>query len=184
MPASVQIRQLTGASPGTAGAVDKTSGTVRFDLADTTDETSLANPIPVPGSGQNYSMRRVLRGYIASGTFSQISGLEMYSDGANGFGTGRKMWVAVEGQSAYVDPAIPSTANDPPQFPGATPMVDWFGFVTGAPYNLEVGNAGPFDSTGLPKYMGDFMNMVFEVEPTSVQGVTPSETLTVRWQEI
>ena len=107
----------------------------------------------------------------------------MYSDGANSFGdASRKMWITPVAQSgSYTQPALPSEANDPPQFPGATVMVDWFGFTTGSPFTV---GAGPFDSTGLPKYVGNWMQMVFEVEANGPSGITPSETLTLRWQEI
>ena len=179
MAATVLIRELNGAGPT---ATDKTSGTVRFKNADnaTVDNN---DPLVVPGSGQEFSFRKVLRLNV-DGTFTEISNPRAYTDGANGFGTGRKLWVNDTAQGSYTQGTVPNEANDPPQFPGVTPMLDMFGFTSGAPKDMDAANAGPFDSTGVPKDIGDFLNLVFEVEPTSSQGVAPGEVLTVAWDEI
>lgn len=196
MPASVQIVQLSGTVVGggtmgtstapSAATEDKTSGTLRFQRVDTLDETSYANAIPVPPSGQNYSMRVPLCMYIASGTFDQISNPRWYSDGTNGFGTGRKLWYKMH--HVYVQPSIPTESNDPPQFPGGENMVNWFDTTSGSPADGDAANggvnAGPYNSAGLPKYVGDIINFVFEVEATSTQGVTDSESVVLSWDEI
>lgn len=178
MAATMLIREFNGADPGTP--TNKTSGTVRFKNADNAT-VDLNDPLQVPTSGQEYSFRKVLRANV-DGTFTQISNLRAYSDGANNFGTGVKAWYAVTGD--YTDPAVPSEANDPPQFPGATPMVDWFGATSGSPADMDATNTGPFDSTGVPKDIGDFLNLVMEVEATASQGVLSAETLTLSWDEI
>lgn len=178
MAATVLIREKNGAGET---ATDKTSGTVFFRNEDAaaTDNNS---PLIVPSSGQEYSFRKVLRMHISAGTFTSVSNPRVYTDGANGFGTGVKLWAAITG--SYTQPAVPTESNDPPQFPGATPMVDAFGLVSGSPGDMDATNAGPFDSTGLPKDIGDYLNLVMEVETTASQGVTSAETLTCAYDEI
>ena len=83
MPATVQIYELTASKAGT----DKTSGTVRFKMAD--DQTVDTNDrMQVPSSGTNYSFTKQLRLYVATAPSVDLQTLEAYSDGANGFGTG------------------------------------------------------------------------------------------------
>ena len=178
MAATVQIRELNGVGPT---ATDKTSATIRFKDADNA-AVDLNAVLRVPSSGRQYSFRKVLRTYVSGGAFTQIANLRAYLDGSNGLGTGVKLWYATTG--TYTQPAVPDEANDPPQFPGVTPMADAFGLTVGSPGDLDGVNTGPFDSTGVPKEIGDYLNLVLEVETTAGQGVTPGETLTVAWDEI
>jgi hypothetical protein len=179
MAAIVLIREKNGAGET---ATDKTSGTVRFKNADNAT-VDLVDPLVVPGSGQEYSFRKSLRMHVDSGgSYTQISNLRAYSDGANGFGTGVKAWYALTG--TYTQGTVPTESNDPPQFPGATPMVDWFGTNSGAPADMDAINTGPVASGGEPKDIGDYLNLVMEVEPTASQGVLSAETATVSWDEI
>lgn len=177
MAATVLIRELNGAGPT---FTDKTSGTIRFKNADDSNVNN-SNPLVVPTAQTEYSFRKVLRLNVA-GTFTEISNLRSYGDGANNFGTGRKLWYAFTG--SYTQPAIPSEANDPPQFPGATPMADFFALTSGSPGDMDATNTGPFDATGLPKDIGDYLNLVAELETTASQGIWPGETLTAAWDEI
>lgn len=171
MPATVLIREKNGAGET---ATDKTSGTVRFKMAD--DATVDSNDrLQVPASGQNYSFRKVLQANISVAPDVDIQNLVAYTDGANGFGTGIKVWYAAT--ATYTEPTAPSTAEDPPQFPGATPMVDLFGATEGSPISL---GAGPFSSTG---DIGDYLNLVMEVESTASQGALTAEQLTVSFDE-
>jgi hypothetical protein len=177
MAATVQIREKNGAGQT---ATDKTSGTVRFKDADNST-VDLNNPLIVPGSGQEYSFEKWLRLHIASGTFTQISNLRAYTDGSNGYGTGIKLWHALDG--TYSTPAVPTESNDPPQH-DAVGMTDFFAKTSGSPADLDAINTGPFDSTGLPKDIGDYLVLVVEVEPTASQGLKTAETITFAWDEI
>ena len=177
MAATVQIREKNGAGQT---ATDKTSGTVRFKKAD--DATvDLNNPLVVPSSATEYSCQKWLRMYVFGGSYTQISNLRLYSDGANGYGSGVKLWAKTA--SAYATPAIPSTANDPPQLSGVG-MADMFGFTSGSPLDMDDLNAGPFDATGVPKDIGNYLVLVMEVEIGTTQGVKTAETLTFAWDEI
>ncbi len=178
MAATVLVREKNGAGET---ATDKTSSTVRHKNADNAT-VDLNNPLVVPASGQEYSFRKVTRMHISAGTFTQVENLRVYSDGANGFGTGIKLWYAITG--TYTQPAVPSEVNDPPQFPGVTPMVDAFGLTSGSPGDMDATNTGPFDSVGLPKDIGDYFNTVMEVETTASQGLLTAETFTYAYDEI
>ena len=179
MAATMLIREKNGAGET---ATDKTSGTVRFKNADNaTVDTN--NPLVVPTSNTEYSFRKVLRMNV-DGTFTEVSNLRAYSDGANGFGTGRKMWVNNTNETSYTQGTVPTETNDPPQWPGSTPMVDWFGMTSGSPKDMDAGNTGPFNSSGVPKDIGDYLNLVAELETTASQGVWPGETATFAWDEI
>ena len=172
MAATVLIRQLN-----TAGETptDQTGQTIRFGRSDTA-VTASQTPIPVPASGQSYSMRVVLRPYVSSssGSFTSINNIVWYSDGTNSLGTGRKLWYQMSG--TFTTPSIPTESNDPPQLSGA--MVDWFATNSGSPADGDAiaGNL-TYNSTSpaAPKFIGDYLNLVFEVEAASVQGIAGPE---------
>lgn len=174
MVATVIINELNGAGET---ATDKTSGTVRFKDADNaTVDTN--DRMVIPATGQNYSYRKVLRMEITAAPDVDIDNLRAYSDGANGFGSGVKVWYAVTG--SYTQPAVPSEANDPPEFPGTTAMVDFFAATSGSPIDMDGNNSGPFTTTAV---IGDYLNLVLEVETGATQGSLTPETLTMAYDE-
>jgi len=173
MAATVLIREKNGAGET---ATNKTSGTVRHKNADNAT-VDTANPLIKPASGQEYSYEKWLRLNV-DGTFTQVSNLKVYTDGANGLGTGIKLWWAID--ATYSTPVIPTESNDPPQH-DAIAMTNAFSYTSGSPLSL---GAGPFDNTGLPKDIGSYLVSVMEVETTASQGVTPGETITFAWDEI
>jgi len=123
----------------------------------------------VPASGTDYSFEKIIQAE-AAGTFTQISDLVAYTDGANGLGTGVGVLYKVE--ATYATPIQPtSTAG----------FTDIFAAVVGAPIDMEVTNTGPFTATGV---IGDFLTMVLTVGTNASQGVTAAETLTFSWDEI
>lgn len=177
MPATVLIRELNGVGQT---ATDKTSGSIRFKKADNAT-VDLNNPLVVPTSLTEYSYEKWLRLYISAGSFTQVSNLRCYTDGSSGYGTGIKLWVLP--QSTYATPAIPSTSNDPPQR-SAVSFVNAFAYTSGSPLDLDALNPGPFDSTGVPKAIGDYAVFVMEVETGATQGVKTAESLVFSWDEI
>lgn len=181
MAATVIINEWTSAGTIT----DKTSGTVRFKNANNST-VDLVNPLVVPTSGQEYSFEKWLRLQITdAGGFTQLSDLEVYSDGANGWGTGVKGWYAIE--ATFQTPVVPDESQDPPFFNGPSTgspgnaMADLFGLTSGAPGSL---GAGPFTDGSPAEHIGSFIVLVMEVETTASAGVTPTETLTFRYSEI
>jgi hypothetical protein len=163
MPATVQIVEKNGAG---ATATDKTSGSIRFKNADNST-VDLLNPMVKPVSGFDYSFEKWLRLNVTGGTYSQITNVGAYSDGANGMGTGVELYA--KAVASYATPAE-ATAT--------TGYVDFFTYVTGARLSL---GAGPFTGTG---EKGDHLVMMCRVADTASGGLTPSETLSIGWDEI
>ena len=163
MAATVAIMELNGAG---ATETDKTSGTVRFKNAD--DSTvDLVNPMVKPTSGTDYSFEKWLRFKVTGGSYSQITNVKAYSDGANGMGTGVGLYA-----KAVTTFATPAEAT------ATTGYTDFFTYTSGSALTL---GAGPFTSTGLK---GDHLVMICTVATTASGGITPSETLTISYDEI
>lgn len=163
MVATVQIIEKNGAG-GTA--TDKTSGTIRMKNADdATVDTN--NPMVIPGSGSDFSFEKWLRLKITVAPSVQLSNLKAYTDGANGLGTGVKLWW--KAVSSYSTPAE-ATAT--------TGYTDAFSYTSGAALSL---GAGPYSGTG---EIGSHLVSMMEVQSTATQGQTPSETVTFSYDEI
>lgn len=163
MAATVQIVEKNGAG-GTQ--TDKTSGTIRFKNADNAT-VDLVNPMVKPGAGTDYSFEKWLRFNVSGGTYSQITNIKAYSDGANGLGTGVSLYA-----KAVTSYATPAEAT------GTAGYTDFFTYTSGAPLTL---GAGPFTSTG---EKADHLVMMLAVGTSASGGVTPTETLTIAWDEI
>lgn len=163
MAATVQIVEKNGAG-GTQ--TDKTSGTIRFKNADNST-VDLNNPMVKPGAGSDFSFEKWLRMNVSGGTYSQITNVKVYSDGANGLGTGVLLWA-----KAVTTFATPAEAT------ATTGYTNFFSYTSGSALSL---GAGPFTSTG---EKGDHAVMMCEVQSTASGGLTPTETLTLAWDEI
>lgn len=163
MAATVQIIEKNGAG-GTA--TDKTSGNIRFKNADNST-VDLVNPMVKPGSGSDFSFEKWLRLNVTGGSYSQITNVRAYSDGANGLGTGVLLWA-----KAVTSFATPAEAT------ATTGYTNFFSYTSGSSLSL---GAGPYTSTG---EKADHLVMMCEVQSTASGGLTPSETLTLAWDEI
>lgn len=163
MAATVQLIEKNGAG-GTA--TDKTGGTIRFKNADNST-VDLNNPMVKPASGSDWSFQKWLRLNVTGGSYSQITNIRAYTDGASGLGTGINLWA--KAVAAYATPA---------EEVASTGYANAFTYVSGAPLVL---GAGPFTGVG---EKGDHLVMACEVTSAAAGGLTPSETLTVAWDEI
>lgn len=172
MAATIQIHELNGAGET---PTDKTSGTVRFKNAD--DATvDLNNPMVVPGSGFDWSYQKYLRAkWTAQGGAVQISNLVAYMDGSVSFGTGVNVFGMPLG-----------SFSTPAQETGSTGLTDMSTYTSGSPLDMDGNNTGPFtpDSPFAADYIGDYLLMAMRVGPTASNGVTPSESLTLSYDEI
>lgn len=162
MAATVTLVEKNGAG-GTP--TDKTGGTVRFKQADNST-VDLVNPIPKPASGSSWSFEKWLRMNVA-GTYTSISNVKVYTDGSSGLGTGINLWA--KAAAAYATPAL-GTAS--------TGYANAFTYTSGAALSL---GAGPFTGAG---EKGDHLVMLLEVTAAASGGLTPTETLTLAWDEI
>lgn len=163
MPATVQIVEKNGAG-GTQ--TDKTGGTVRFKNADNST-VDLNNPMVKPGAGSDWSFEKWLRMNVTGGSYTQITNVRAYSDGANGLGTGINVWA--KAVASYATPAEGTSSAG---------YANFFTYTSGASLSL---GAGPFTGTG---EKGDHLVMLCEVTSSASGGLTPSETLTMAWDEI
>ncbi len=173
MVATVLIEEHNGTA-GSETQTDKTSGTIRFKNADNAAVDN-GDPLVIPTSGQEYSYEKWLRLNVTVAPDTNISNLKAYSDGANGFGTGIKLWYAAD--ATYSTPVVPSEANDPPQH-DLVAMTDFFTKTSASPVDL---GSGPFTGTG---QKGSYLVLSMEVEPTATQGALAAETITFAYDEI
>ena len=163
MAATIQILEKNGAG-GTG--TDKTSGNIRFKNADnSTVDTS--NPMVKPGAGVDYSFEKWLRFNVSGGTYTEITNVKAYMDGGNGLGTGVTLYA--KAVTSYATPAEASSVSG---------YTDAFTYTSGSPLTL---GAGPFTSTG---EKADHLVMMLSVGTTASGGITPSETLSIVWDEI
>lgn len=163
MAATVQIIEKNGAG-GTP--TDKTSGTIRFKNADNAT-VDTANPMVKPVAGTDYSWEKWVRFNVSGGTYTEITNVRAYSDGANGMGTG--VAVYAKAVASYATPA---------EATGTAGYSSLFGYTSGSALTL---GAGPYTSTG---EKADHLVMMMTVDNTASGGITPSETLTIAWDEI
>lgn len=163
MAATTRIVEKNGATPV---LTDKTSGTIRFKNADNAT-VDLVNPMVKPATGTDFSFEKWLRFEVTGGTYSQITNLKAYSDGANGLGTGVGLFA--KAVALYATPAEATVT---------TGYVDFFTYTSAAALTL---GAGPFTATG---EKGDHLVMIATVADTAAGGVTASESVTFAWDEI
>jgi hypothetical protein len=165
MAATVNIVERSGSgSTWTA----KDSGTVRFKNANDFNVDS-NNPMVIPGSGSDWSFEKWLCLRIG-GTrpADNISNIRVYSDGANGFGTGINVWA--RSVAAFSSPAEPTTN---------TGLTDFFTFTSGSPLALA---GGPFSGTS--SFVGSHVVLAMEVASTATVGALSVEAITFLYDEI
>ena len=163
MAATVQIIEKNGAG-GTG--TDKTSGTIRFKNADNST-VDTANPMVKPGAGLDYSFEKWVRLSVTGGTYTEITNIKAYCDGSVSFGT--DVTVYAKAVAAFATPAE-ATAT--------TGYASIATYTSGSPLSL---GAGPYTSTG---EKGDHLVMMMTVGTTASGGLTPTETLSIGWDEI
>ena len=173
----MEIREKNGAgeTPTT-----KTSGTIRFKAADDAN-VDLADPIVRPGSGNAYSVEKVLRLYMgATGPTGAITSPRAFSDGVSGFGTGVTMHAGISG--SYTQPVFPAADST---IATGGPIDGLFDYTSGSPLAMDVTNTGPYTSSvpGTSSDFADYLYLQATVASTASPGLTPSETLTIAYDE-
>lgn len=170
MVATVIINELTGAGPA---KTDKTSGVVRFKNADDA-LVDTGNPMVVPTGNSDYSFEKWLRCEVTVAPDTEITNMEIYTDGTLFGGGDVEVWGKVI--ASFTQPAEATGTTGVPATPtGLSNIESW---VTGAAQTL---NAGTVTTTG---DAGDNILLVMEVTNTAIQGALAAETLTIRYDEI
>lgn len=168
MAATIQIHEMSGADTG----ADKTSGTLRFkDANNNTVDTN--NPLVIPAADTIYSYTKKVRAYMEAPPNTNVSNLRWYTDGANGLGTGVTMTAKNLGTTWG--------ANYKTAMSGGA---DLFGYTSGSPLDGDGTDAGPFVPADDNTYIGDLIELQMAVASTAANGATPTETLTLAYDEI
>ena len=174
MAATITIEEWT--STGTR--TDKTSGTVRFKNAnDATVDLNDPLVVPTTATGLDYSFNKMLRLEIGSNaaSFTQLSNLKFYTDGASGFGAGVSL---IANASTWAAPAAGTT--------GST-GTDAFTYVSTAALALSTGTFGSsaYSSTaGGIAEIGKFSDLLMYISTAASQGTLSAETVTYSYDEI
>jgi hypothetical protein len=168
MAATIQIHEMSGADTG----ADKTSGTLRFKDADN-NTVDTNNPLVIPAADTIYSYTKKVRAYMEAPPNTNVSNLRWYTDGANGLGTGVTMTAKNLGTTWG--------ANYKTAMSGGA---DLFGYTSGSPLDGDGTDAGPFVPADDNTYIGDLIELQMAVASTAANGATPTETLTLAYDEI
>jgi hypothetical protein len=168
MSATIQIQEMSALTTGT----DKTSGTVRFKVADnaTVDGN---NPIVVPGSGTAYSYTKKLRAKMTVAPNTNVSNLRWYADGANSFGTGIGVTVKNLGTTWAANYITAQSGGS-----------DLFGYTSAAPLSGCTTDTGPWLPASNGNFIGDLIELQMTVASTASNGALSAETLTLAYDEI
>jgi len=168
MAATIQIHELTATMAGT----DKTSGTVRFKLAN--DQTVDANnPITIPSTGGilKRSYTKQIRLYCSAAPDTQVDNLRAYADGSNTFGA------SIDVYASPINPQTAFTANATTW----TESTDLFSYTSVAPCDMDAYDTAAITDTG---YGGDILKLQMRVGATASSGTLSAETLTFAYDEI
>lgn len=164
MAATVQIHEVSATNTG----VDKTTGTVRFKSADETTVDS-NNRLQIPGAGTDYSYTKQVRAYVSGAPDTDLTNLQAYSDGANGFGDG--VGVQYDVQQTFqtqTDSDISGT--------------DLFTKTAGDAIDMDSNDTQWTDGDGTG-YWGDNLRLQMSVSSTAQPGTLSAETLTFSYDE-
>lgn len=176
MPATVQIRRLTGSGPTSTNV---TSSNTRLNAEDAAS-TGTTNPIQIPTSGTKYSFWATFQLNCTVAPSVSIDTLRWYTDGNNGFGTGIGLNVAKA--TSYV--VAGGTAGDT----GTQLTTGNHAGITGSPVNAFTYDSNTMltltGSTTTTGAFGDYVVMQLTVDSTASPGVTPTETMTFRYDEV
>lgn len=168
MPATVVITAYRGAAAATTDNIDGTA--IRYKQADNHTVDAL-NPIPIPGAGTAYSWIKHMKFNVTVAPANLINNLKVYSDGANGLGTGMDLLV---GENAtYTNP----TTQAATLYVAAT-LASVFGYSSGSPLTLS--GSPSISTTGT---VGNYVVTQFSVASTATQGNSGTEVITFSFDE-
>lgn len=167
MAADVVVKQLVGASPGSATTITN----LRMNTDDTVNPGTV-NPLVKPAAGTNYSYEKTV--YLNADTTPSgtINNCKLYSDGTIGW-TGVTLYVGSNGTYHQAEGTEGTTA---PVSTVATALVS--GFTSGAPKSLTGTLSNP--STGR---ITDYVVFQSRVSTSAVPGTLAAETMTFQYDE-
>lgn len=176
MPATVQIRRHTGATPT---KTDITSINTRLQAEDTHTTAGTNSPILIPTSGTNYSYWATFQLYIAAITGGTVNNIKWYTDGSSGLGTGITANVSAAAtaytQATGTQGATGTVLNNT-NYPGVGTPSNAFAYTSASPLSV----AGSGNATG---DVGNLVVLQLAIASTASQGVKPAETVTWRYDD-
>jgi len=195
--ATVLLKRVTGIS-GSPTLTEITTGVAAgpFTLngADVTFD-GVAHPVQVPTAGTNYSYWASLCAVCSVAPVAGINNLAVYSDGSDSMGTGigaNASTVAgtngsITANYTQATGVVGVSGNEMGSGygHGITTPVNLFAFTVSAPLSLP-GSFTTGTDTAANSAAGRFADwcvLQLTVGTTGVTGVTPSETLTLVWDE-
>jgi len=160
MAATIKIYELSASRTGT----DKTSGTIRFKLADNATVDN-QNPITIPSSGVavTRSFSKHVRFYCATAPSVYIDNLRAYTDGTNSFGTG----ITVNGSNTGATYIVNASA-------ALTNGSSLFLRTSVAPWDLDAVHTASVTATG---FFGDLLKLQMVVASDAGPGSLVAETV-------
>jgi len=173
MPATVQIRRWTGATPT---KTDITSINTRLQADDTHTTAGTTSPILIPASGTNYSYWATTALYVSAITSGTVNNIKWYTDGANSLGTG--VGLLVSGAASTYTQATGTTGTtgtvlNNTNYPGVGTPVSAFTYTSGSPLAITGSTTSAAD-------VGTLVVLQITVDNTAGQGASATETIT--WQ--
>jgi len=130
----------------------------------------------IPTGDSDYSFEKWLRCEVTIAPDTEITNLEVFTDGALFGGTDVEVYGKIVAAASFATPVEATGTVGAPTAPVGTANIETW--VTGAAQSL---NAGVVSTTG---DMGDHVVLVMEVTNSATQGTLVAETLTVRYDEI
>jgi len=156
MPATIIIAAYHGAAPGSpTGDLDGT--TVRYKVADD-DAQDSNDPIPIPGSGFEYSWRKSFKILATVGPDNEIRNLRLFSEQQD-LGTHRTL--LIDQQAAYTQGAVGDESSP-------ISAVDVDTYTSGVPLAVNAGQVFSAAETG--DGTQDFVELQAKVGPAATAG--------------
>ncbi len=185
-------------SPGSSVDVSTGGGTqVRWRTDDDQDTIDTANPIPIPGAGENYSFWGQFYMEMTARPGSEIvNNMKFYSDGGGQYGTGITLEAGAQypvrksadttgydlatGTVGDTGDRMDNGANKHTDLTTDT-KVDVDTYTSGAPVSLTIGETSTqLDAVG---ETCQYLVLQLEVGSTATSGTKTAETLTGRYDE-
>lgn len=173
MPATVQIRRWTGATPT---KTDITGINTRIYADDTHTTAGTASPILIPASGSNYSFWATFSLFVSAITAGTVSNIKWYTSGTNPLGTGVTVNVSASATTytqATGTVGTTGTVLNSTNYTGVGTPSNAFAYTSGSPLTVT-------GSTSTAADVGNLVVMQIAVASTAAQGTTAQATVT--WQ--
>jgi len=176
MAAVIQLHRVTGSGPTFTSVF---STTVRTDDRDAPDDNTITGyPVPVPGSGSNWSFWACFRLYCAVAPVTLVNNFRVYGIGINTMAANVSPLVCQA--TAYVQAFAAGGAGAEMNLTNIPSMVGSVQPFTAYTFASPLTLAG---STSVTGYFGNYLYMQGKVDPGAPSGPTGPQLTWVQWDE-